>query len=153
MSQLGAGDAVAVELSSSLWIPNIAKRTKYILSVRNNVIVSGAPMKGRVIEQLATKTRGFTVESRCSLTSSNLLTTTSVPSVNSEELGEPLQSGCFTPRFSFDVDDDHGVHVKLLPFRLGMQVPGLFHTLRRVLQPLPRVPEPYLRIVRLGLES
>ena len=100
------------------------------------MIVSGAPVERRGIEELATnRTRGFTVES-----SSNLLTTTSVPSIDLEELGEPLQSGCFTPRFSFDVDDDHGVHVKLLPFRLGMQVPGLFHTLRRVLQPLPQVP-------------
>jgi hypothetical protein len=118
------------------------------------VIVSGAPVEMRGIEELATnKTRGFTVESRCNSTSSNLLTTTSVPSVDLEELGEPLQSGCFTPRFSFDVDDDHGVHFKLLPFRLGIQVPGLFHTLIRVLQPLPQVPKPNLRIVRLSLES
>ena len=136
------------KLSSSLWIPNIAKRAKYILLVRNYVMVSGAPVERRGIEELATnKTRGFAVES------SSILLTTTVPSVDLEKLSEPLQSGCFTPRFSFDVDDDHGVHVKLLPFRLGMQVPGLFHTLRRVLQPLPRVPEPYLRIVRLGLES
>ena len=72
------------------------------------MIVSGAPVEMRGIEELATnKTRGFTVESRCNSTSSNLLTTTSVPSVNSEELGEPLQSGCFTPRFSFNVDDDN----------------------------------------------
>lgn len=96
------------------------------------MIVSGAPVERRGIDQLATKTRGFSVESKSSSTSSNLLTTTSVPSVNSEELG---------------------VHFKLLPFRLGMQVPGLFYTLRRVLQPLPRVPKPNLRIVRLGLES
>ena len=117
------------KLSSSLWIPNIAKRTKYILSVRNNVILSSAPVERKGIEQLATKTYGFTVESRCSSTSSNLLTTASVPSANFEELGEPLQSSCLTPRFNFDVDDDNGVHFKLLPFRLGMQAPGLCYAL------------------------